>query len=381
MNFQEPAQEPKPESVVVLQTSSHEKEIRVALSEPKAARQRPKSDRIGDVLREARLARNDDLYLIAEYLCIKPAFLIALENSRYDEFPADAYVIGFLRTYANFLGIDGKEAVDRYRYEMAGRRKKPILSMPTPVSEGRAPSGIIMVGAAVAFILIYAIWFNLSESNRAEVHIPPPLPTVIQPVPNVPPADSTAAAGLTAPLAPPLAAAPAETTPAVPALTPAISEKPHDSPPAPVSATPEKPQEAAPAPTSSVLPPVSSGTVITAEKLPPVAPAGDERNVPDDKKPVVFGDPNETSRIVIRAMQDTWIMVVDSSGKSVFDRVLKPGESYKVPSKPGLSLTAGSGSGIVLSLDGKDLPKVGDGAPRMVRNVPLDPDRLSAELR
>jgi hypothetical protein len=55
-------------------------------------------ERIGDSLRAARLNRREDLYPIAEYLRIKPAFLVALENSQYDAFPADAYVIGFLRT-------------------------------------------------------------------------------------------------------------------------------------------------------------------------------------------------------------------------------------------------------------------------------------------
>ena len=161
-----------------------------------AGKAKPESgaDRIGDTLRAARGARGDDLYHIAEYLCIKPAFLIALENSRYDELPADAYVIGFLRTYANFLGVDGKQAVDRYRYEMAGRRRKPVLSMPIPVSEGRAPTGILMVGATVAVLLIYALWYGLSSSNRAEVNTPPALPVAGQASPALP----DAAAGLTA---------------------------------------------------------------------------------------------------------------------------------------------------------------------------------------
>jgi hypothetical protein len=56
---------------------------------------------------------------------------------------------------------------------------------------------------------------------------------------------------------------------------------------------------------------------------------------------------------------------------------LKPGETYKVPNKPGLSLTTGNGSGIVMSLDGKDIPPVANGAPHVVRNIDLTPDHLS----
>lgn len=384
--FKEIAQEPEPEPLAVSRPVPQEREIRVVVSEPKpeprvepkTAKPNSAAERIGDRLREARLAREDDLYLIAEFLCIKPAFLIALENSRYDEFPADAYVIGFLRTYANFLGIDGKMAVDRYRYEMAGRRKKPVLMMPTPVSEGRTPSGIVMVGAAIALVLIYALWYNISSANRAEVHVAPPLPTSVQSVSNATSAsNSTGGAGLTEPVSPSAAVTPAETAPA------------QQTPPVAGTAA----QNAAPASTEVVIPPASPGIVVTAEKPPAVSPKGNEpennakankeegnkevKAEAEDKKLPVFGDSTGTSRVVIRATENSWVMVVDDTGKTVFDRTLKPGESYKVPNAAGLSLTTGNGNGIVLSLDGKDLPKVATGAPHVVRNIPLDPGRLS----
>jgi cytoskeletal protein RodZ len=365
----EPEPEPQRDPVVILQEPLREPKIVLAeqKSEPKpvesriTVKQKPRSDSIGEMLRAARLERGDDLYLIADYLRIKPAFLIALENSRYDEFPADAYIIGFLRTYANFLGVDGKDAIDRYRYEMAGRRKKPILSMPTPVSEGRAPSGILMVGATVAILLIYALWYGFSSANRTAVHIQPPLPTASVAVPTVSATDSSAAAGLTAPLA----SAPQVAAPETPVA----------------SATPI-------ASTMPVIPPASPGIMVTAEK-PPSAPVAKEVGAPakpekdakstDDKKPQVYGDPAVPSRILIRATDSSWIMVTDDSGKTIFDHVLKPGETYKVPSKSGLSLTTGNGNGIVLTLDGNALPKVATGAPHMVRNISLDPDRLTVD--
>ncbi len=325
------------------------------------AKQKPKSERIGDVLRAARLDRGDDLYLIAEYLCIKPAFLIALENNRYEELPADAYVIGFLRTYANFLGVNGKDAVDRYRYEMAGRRKKPVLAMPTPVSEGRAPSGIIMVAATVALLVIYGLWYGFSSSNRADHTQPPPVPTTTQAVPLS--SDTSSAAGLTAPSAP---------LPTAPIATPATPD-----PAAALQSTPV-PAVAAIAP-AAATPPAAPPVEAPASASPPVpAQATEQPLAKEEIKGQVFGD-ERLSRVVIRATQNSWIMVVDPTGKTVFDRVLKPGESYKVPDAPGLTLTTGNGAGIVLSVDGNDLPKVASGAPRVVRNISLDPERLTAK--
>ncbi|MGB9153613.1 MAG: RodZ domain-containing protein [Alphaproteobacteria bacterium] len=293
-------------------------------------------------MRQARLDKNDDLYLIADYLRIKPAFLIALENSQYDEFPADAYVIGFLRTYANFLGVDGKDAVDRYRYEMAGRRKKPVLSMPTPVSGGRTPSAVIMVGATIAVLLIYAVWYSISSANRTEVNVQPPLPTVAQSATTTSSSDSNAAAGLTAPLAP------ATTTTNSPAST------------APSVAAPN-------------MPPVAPGIVVTTEQPQPTSLLPETK----DAKKQVYGDSATVSRLLIRATQSSWVMVSDDSGKAIFDHVMKAGDVYKVPNKPGLSLTTGNGGALVLSLDGVELPKISEGAPHVVRNIPLDPDRLA----
>ena len=313
----------------------------------------PKTDakaqpaRIGDILRQARLERNEDLYLIADYLCIKPAFLIALENSRYDEFPADAYVVGFLRSYASFLGINGKDAIDRYRYEMAGRRVKPVLYMPSPMSEGRAPSAVVMIGACIAALLIYALWYSISSSSRAQIHAPPPLPVAQQ--------QSTAPAQ-PAVVAPPSSASVAVTTSG--SANEAVGI---------VLSTP------APAATALTAPPAATA------KTPDVAakPAKIDAATPDAAK-TVFGDAHQASRLVIRATQSSWVMVSDASGKAVFDQVLKPGEIFKVPDQQGLTLTTGNGGGIVLVLDNHDLPKVANGAPHVVRDIPLDPAKLSA---
>src|ERR1700722_9854283 len=136
----------------------------------------PGLERVGDILRRRRQQRGDDLQQIADYLCIRKSFIVALENSAYDELPADAYVIGFLRSYAAYLGFDGGDAINRYRGEMSGRRRKPMLILPTPIAEGRTPSALIMTGAAVAAVLIYILWYGLSTSSHTGADMQPPLP-------------------------------------------------------------------------------------------------------------------------------------------------------------------------------------------------------------
>jgi cytoskeleton protein RodZ len=272
-------------------------------------------ERVGEMLRRVRQERRDDLKQIADYLCIKRSFLQAIEESHYDELPADAYVIGFLRSYASYLGFDDKEVLDHFRREMEGRRKKPALILPTPISEGRTPSGLIMVGAAIAALFIYILWYEFSGPSHTEIS-PPPLPTA-----EVVPSDK----GATTIIPPPTAVS----------STPLIS-KPSTPPTAELLSLPQ--------PAASPLP--------------------------------IYGDSKTASQIIIKAQQSSWILVSDPKGHTVFDRVLKPGESYKVPDMEGLVLTTGNGGGITVSLQGVDLPKLADGASHVLRNVPLDAEHL-----
>lgn len=258
-------------------------------------------ERIGDALRRAREVRGDDLQQIADYLCIRRSYLEALEESRYEEFPADAYVIGFLRSYANFLGLDGRQAIDRYRGEMAGRRRKPTLLMPTPMTEGRTPSAIIMIATSIIAFLIYMIWYGFSASDRTSVITPPPLPTSV--------ATETTTSS-------------ASTNSTTPSVAPAITTAPNPQP------------QSTPSPTTS------------------------------------------SSHLIIRADQASWILIADSKGRTIYDHVLKSGESYSVPDMAGLTLTSGNGSGLILTLNGVDLPRLSTGFGHVLKNVSLDPDTL-----
>jgi cytoskeleton protein RodZ len=303
------------------------------------------AERIGDILRRERERRGDDLQRIADHLCIKTSLLQALENNDYDAFPADAYVIGFLRSYAIYLGFDGKDAIDRYRLEMAGRRRKPALAMPPAEVEGRAPSGLVIVGALIAGILIYAIWYGLSSSDRSAVSQPPPLPTA--PAPETPPPHSDAT---TPDFVPPGETPPASTDTAATAP---------DATPETVAAP-----QAAPAPTPTPAP-------VAAATPPAPTPATSAHEI---KKPAAGAN----GHLQIRALQPSWILIKDSDGATVVDRVMKAGETYTVPDQKGLTLTTGNGSGLALSLDGKEMPKLSTDSAHVLRNLPLDAAHLKS---
>jgi cytoskeleton protein RodZ len=279
-------------------------------------------EHIGDILRRERERRGDDLQHIADYLRIGKRYLVAIEDSKYDEFPADIYVIGFLRSYAQYLDLNGQDVIDYYRHEMEGRRKKPALVVRKPIGEGKAPSATILAGAAILALLIYGAWYSFSSSDRASVNLSPALPTA-----------ATSDAATDKPLA---AAAP---TPA-PALPPA-----------------------------TVLP----DTVVIPPPAAPAQPAA--TSVPEQVTPEA-APPAQPSRITIKAEEASWVQVSDAKGHAVFDNILKPGETYSVPDEPGMTLTTGNGAGIVIILDGKKLPKLTTSASKMLRDISLNATAL-----
>ena len=66
---------------------------------------------VGDILKKARLSKNMTIDQVAEYLRIRATYLDALEQNDVSLLPGRVYAIGFVRSYANFLGLDEDKLV------------------------------------------------------------------------------------------------------------------------------------------------------------------------------------------------------------------------------------------------------------------------------
>ena len=69
---------------------------------------------IGNSLREARLRQQLDFPEIEQQTKIRTKYLKALEDEKFELLPAPTYVKGFLRNYAEALGLEGQLYVDEY---------------------------------------------------------------------------------------------------------------------------------------------------------------------------------------------------------------------------------------------------------------------------
>lgn len=137
---------------------------------------------IGEELKRERTRRGMTIKDAEQVLHIRSAYLEALEEDEYKIIPGDVYVKGFIRNYANFLGLDGQKMVNTYKEEigeevitrvrpMAKVRKqnKPTLSEDRIhrrlTYEGRKArrqktiqKDRFTVGIFVFFVLLFMIW-------------------------------------------------------------------------------------------------------------------------------------------------------------------------------------------------------------------------------
>ncbi len=95
---------------------------------------------IGEVLKRARTRQRVDIQTVEEQTKIRTKYLRALENEEWEVLPGHPYAKGFLRTYAQFLGLDPDALVDEYRrtVESSLGANAPV-QFAEPVLERRRP--------------------------------------------------------------------------------------------------------------------------------------------------------------------------------------------------------------------------------------------------
>ena len=124
---------------------------------------------LGAMMREMRENLGHELAAVAADLRIRLVYLEAIEAGRLKDLPGSAYVSGFLRSYSDYLGLDGEEIVRRFRMAGVEISNQTQLHLPSPVEEGRLPTAPVLVLAAVVAAAAYGGWYYFSSPDRDPV--------------------------------------------------------------------------------------------------------------------------------------------------------------------------------------------------------------------
>lgn len=387
---------------------------------------------VGAELRAERERYGLLLSEVGERLRIRVPYLEAIEAGRFGDLPGRIYAIGFLRSYAEFLGADGDVCVQMFKDEAGAGGHSRRLEFPVPQNENRRPGTATLLIAVLLGAAVYGGWFFLNGQNDQVVDLVPAVPERIarQVTPDTGNSSTYAGTGTQADQAgaatsddvmesgvmsanaadarQPLTAVDVATVnidtrdqvaatampepdgntaaetvigepvmqgivegsgiEAVGSAAMATAIEARTNTETPVAATAEPNVGTVPA---SADAPVAIIAAIGPPPLPPSAPRS-------EYVPRVFGVANTDARIVIRATDRAQILVKQAGGRTVLPhRVLQAGDEYRAPDLDGLLIRSDNVAGLRLFVDGKDLGSVASLADSQ-NNLALDANWLLA---
>ncbi len=301
-------------------------------------------------LRAARIRLGEDVETIATALNIRASHLEALERGDISALPGRAYALGFVRSYAGYLGLDPDASVTRFKLETDREEEEAAaLAFPEANEDIRMPQGSLML---LGFLMVAAILGGLQLARMVDNMLAPnPTPPAAAVLPAAPASEGEPAVteGLVL-----------EPVPTTETGTDLVAPIEGD-----VAATTEPdPQIASTAPAAEVA--VEAPAVTPEVTSPaPAAPAADEE---------AFGADPADSRVSILATGQAWMRLDNpNTGAVLFQGTIRAGERYYVPDLDGIVMAARNSNNLEIYVDGTSLGPAGVG---VLVEKSLNPDQL-----
>ncbi len=133
---------------------------------------------IGDRLRQAREAKKLTIKNVVIDTNMSPTYIEALEEEDFDKFPGETYIIGFLKTYSEYLKLDPDEMVMLYKGYKIGESATPLEELTRPTRPQVITNILafyerfrnLVFFAGVALISVLVIW-GIWAMSRSDVSI------------------------------------------------------------------------------------------------------------------------------------------------------------------------------------------------------------------
>lgn len=284
---------------------------------------------LGATFRKARETAGLPLEKIATETKISARFLLAIESESFNLLPGGIFNRGFIRSYAEYLGLDSEQAVADYE-RMFTKAQEPleVLVDAERESSRKSDRNLYPVAAAILFVSIIAYYLVTRKPSTSTEQAP----------------QSTAEKQATQ--TPTEVSAPAALD-ALPKLQTGVTLA----------------QPTSTAPTTSTPSPTTAQPTSPTQEIsrPPATPA----------------TAASTLALDINANSQTWIRVT-SDGTVAFADILQPGTERRFSAERSLNVTIGNAAGVTLKINGRELAQLG--AEGRVRELRITPEN-AAEIR
>jgi hypothetical protein len=125
-------------------------------------------NQLGPIFKEARAESGKSIDDAVKETKIAKKYLLAIENENFDIFPGETYLIGFIRNYSQFLGLDPDEMVLKYK-------DYKIQEQPAPIEQLTAKSStqkrFILIGIIFIIIVSSVVYILLTADRSKKVKV------------------------------------------------------------------------------------------------------------------------------------------------------------------------------------------------------------------
>lgn len=317
-----------------------------------------KDGKVGTMLHDVRANKKIELDDVAKNLRIKKAYLTAIEESDYENIPEAPYGVGFVRSYASFLGLDSSRIVQLFKEETK-QVVEPEIAPEEPAKstneeakelinniESYIPNRKYILVSFGMFLLLYVIWSAFSTDTITEED-----------------ADTTAIVEQE------------DNDFPVQVETYAVEEENEESAAkeetAQINITEKSFVEDEPQAENKVIP--EEKTIKEAEnevqkKEPEKLQTSSSEEKKSEEKPVAT--PKKTGRVVLKIKKETWVEVKDED-KLWISKVLNAGDEYVLPEDGvGKTVSFGNTDGVDVLIDGKVVTIISNNKKT---NIKMDP--------
>ncbi len=301
---------------------------------------------------DLRLAPED----VAQILHLSPRQIVALEEDDYKNLPGPTYVRGYLRNYAQLLGLSPETVIKSYdSLTIPSRPMSLPKSAPPPqvTSSDRLVKAATAGVAAVVLGLVYMWWRN----NEASLDLPAAPPAAVARAPafgppalpgatDAPAADARDDAMKTIPPPAP-EASDRLPTPASPSSLRSRNESPPSAPP-PVKAAPSRAVTM-----SGMILNVTPGEPPAKTHAQP-APRQTDRAIAGAQQEAAIAPGAARSQLVLHATQESWADIRDAFDNKLLYENIPAGRSITIDGVAPFSVFLGNADGVQVEFNGKN---------------------------
>lgn len=279
---------------------------------------------VGEILRRTRMHYGQSVYDIERALRIKASQIQAIESDSIEKLPGRVYALGFVRSYSEYLGLDGDKMVGLFKKQAGRHATQPELHFPVAASESKVPSVAVILLSLTLLLIVAAIAWQYQNSSKQEATIPP-VPEHLQ------------KGGISG----------SEDVAKV------VKPEGFIGPQLPGEAVGKQEDSTDSLSVSTPVPNMTEGVTVHQE--------------------------TEEPSIILTINESSWVEIKDQNGEPVVSRVLKAGDQYFVPNRPDLTMSLGNAGGVGLEINGQTVTALGKSG-EIIRDIALDTQTLTSRF-